>query len=67
MKDEEVTYEQYVEAVNLVDDFILSVGGSPAAYEPEQIDKEIVNWPKNVQEAWEIQGKWEEQMDGAIY
>lgn len=52
MENEEVSFEQHMEALDKVHDFIEKMGGNPYAYDEEEIDAQIDKWPLEIQEAW---------------
>lgn len=54
MEKKEVSFEEHMEALDKVHDFIERMGGNPYAYDEEEIDAQISKWPLDIQEAWEI-------------
>lgn len=56
---EETSFEEHLDAVKYVNDFIDRMGGDHFAYDEERIDKEIQGWPEDVQKAWKIAKDWD--------
>lgn len=55
---EDTSFEEHMDAVKYVNDFIDRMGGDHFAYDEERIDREVKNWPKDVQDAWAVAKDW---------
>lgn len=56
--EEEITFEQHMEALDYVHNYMEQLSLNPAAFEEEDIDKMVKNWPEDVQEAWRVAKDW---------
>lgn len=57
--NEENSFEKHMEAINYVNNFIDRMGGDHFAYDEERINREIKNWPQDVQDAWAVAQDWD--------